>query len=184
MRIKPFREGDAFATFKNLVDKTVLEINSLENDYVLKASPAEVESYYIDKITIQPLVLHASDFYIENQRGTKIDVSHHFDRVVFPGERAIVQGTQLDIAIPYEGDKLLWRIRPSTFSLSGYPELEVRDDVVAFSATFPDDSVQSEQLKKEIDNQVKSLVQAVENLARDVENHNRTAPARIREALE
>jgi len=184
MRIKPFREGETFATFKNLVDKTVLEINSLENDYVLKASPAELESYYIDKITIQPLVLHASDFYIENQRGTKIDVSHHFDRVVFPGERAIVQGTQLDIAIPYEGDKLLWRIRPSTFSLSGYPELEVRNDVVAFSTTFPDDSVQSEQLKKEIDNQVKSLVQAVENLARDVENHNRTAPARIREALE
>jgi hypothetical protein len=184
VRIKPFRDGDTFATFKNLVDKTVAEINSLENDYVLKASPTELESYYIDKITIRPLVLHAPDYHIESQSGTKIDVSHHLDRVVFPGERAIVQGTQLDIAIPYEGDNLLWRIRPSTFSLSGYPELEVRDDVVAFSITFPDDSVQSERLKKEIDSQVKSLVQAVENLRRDVENHNRTSPAIIRDALE
>lgn len=184
MRIKPFREGDTFATFKNLVDKTVAEINSLENEYVLKASPTELESYYIDKITIQPLVLHVSDYYIENQRSTKIDVSYHFDRVVFPGERSIVQGTQLDIAIPYEGDKILWRIRPSTFWPSGYPELEIRDDVVVFSTTFPDDSVQSEQLKKEIESQVKSLTQNVENLKRDVEDHNKSAPAIVRDALE
>jgi len=184
MRIKPFLEGDTFSTFKNLVDKTVAEINSLENEYVLKASPTELESYYIDKVTILPLVLHVSDYYIEDQRGTKIDVSHHFDRVVFPGERAIVQGTQLDIAIPYEGDKILWRIRPSTYGLSGYPELEIRDDVVVFSTTFPDDSVQSQQLKTEIENQVKSLSQTVENLRRDVDNHNRSAPATIKSALE
>jgi hypothetical protein len=184
MRITPFREGDTFATFKNLIDTTVTEINSLENEYVLKASPVELESYYIDKVTIQPLVLHASDYYIENQRGTKIDVSNHFDRVVFPGERAIVPGTQLDIAIPYEGDKVLWRIRPSSYGLSGYPELEIRDDVVVFSTIFPDDSVQSEQLKKEIENEVQLLVQTVENLKRDVENHNRSAPPIIREALE
>src|SRR5262245_51926329 len=141
MRIHPFRDGDTFATFRNIVESVVKDIQPLDNEYVLKASPTELVDYYVDKITINPILLHADQYYIENQTGTKIDVSYDFNRAVFPGERAFVQGTCLDIAIPYEGDRELWRIRASTFSLSGYPEIELRDSVVVISLSFPDDSV-------------------------------------------
>lgn len=50
MRIRPFRDGDTFATFRNLQEKTIAEIEALENDYVLKASPAELEGYYVSKV--------------------------------------------------------------------------------------------------------------------------------------
>lgn len=183
MGIRPFRDGDTFATFRALVEGTAREIDTLDNEYVLKASPTELEEYYISKITITPLSLDVPNHYIEGQKGTQVDVSHHFDRVAFPGERIVVKGTTLYIAIPYTGDKNLWPIRPSTFRLSGYPEIEIRDDVVVFGCTFPDDSANPERLKSEIQNNINSLADAVANLRRDVENHNRTAPATIRSAL-
>lgn len=184
MKIYPFIEGDTFATFRNLIEQVTKEIQSLDNEYVLKASLTALEDYYINKVTIEPLIFHVDQYYIENQAGTQIDVSHDFRRAVFPGERAIVQGTRLDIAIPYEGDTLLWKIRPSTFSLSGYPEIEVRDDVIVFSIHFPDDSADHAKLKSEIDRQVRSLVDAVQNLRQDVENHNRSAQQTIKSAIQ
>jgi len=184
MKIYPFRDGDTIATFQNLLEQVIKEIQSSDNEYVLKASITELEDYYISKVIIEPLVLHNDQYYIENQTGTQIDVSHDFRRAVFPGERAIVQGTRLDIAIPFEGDPILWKIRPSTFSLSGYPEIEVRDDVIVFSIQFPDDSADHAKLRSEIDRQIRSLAGAVQNLKRDVENHNSSAPQTIRSAIQ
>src|SRR5574340_66701 len=96
----PFQDGDTFATFRNITEKVTGEISSLDNEYVLKASPTELEQYFVEKVQIEPLVLHSDERYIKNQAGTQIDVSNHFDRFVMPGERAIVKGTKLDIAIP------------------------------------------------------------------------------------
>lgn len=184
MSIYPFRDGDTFSTFRNRIEKATKEIQSLENDYVLKASQAELEDYYIEKILIQPLILHTDQYYIENQTGTKVDVSHDTRRAVFRGERAMVQGTRLDIAIPYEGDSGLWRIQASTFSVSGYPEIEVRDNEIILTVSFPDDSADPTKMKSDIDRQIKSLADAVNNLTRDVENHNKSAPGSIKSAIQ
>ncbi len=184
MKIYPFRDGDTFATFRNIIEKASKEIQSLENDYVLKASQAELEDYYIEKVLIRPLILHTDQYYIENQTGTKIDVSHDFSRGVFRGERAMVQATRLDIAIPYEGDSGLWSIQASTFSVSGYPEIEVRDNEIIVTVSFPDDSADPTRMKSDIDRQVRSLADAVNNLKRDVENHNNSAPGSVKSAIQ
>lgn len=184
MRVHPFHDGDTFATFRNITEKTTREIEALENDYVLKASPAELEQYYVSQVMVTPLALDAKNHYIDSQKGTQLDVSHDFRRGAFGRERLVVKGTALDIAIPFIGDPLLWRIRPSSYSMSGYPELEIRDEVVVFSCSFPDDSPEPERLKAEIERTISSLSDAVSNLSRDVENHNREAPRAVRAALE
>ena len=102
--IDPFSDGDTFATFRNVIETTVAEIEALENDYVLKASPVELEQHYISKVLITPLTLDAANHYIESQDGTKIDVSHDFRRMSFDGRPIVVKGTTLRIAIP-----LQWR---------------------------------------------------------------------------
>ena len=71
MKIYPFKDGDTFATFRNIIEKVTKEIQSLENDYVLRASQTELENYYTEKVLIQPLVLHTDQYYIENQSGTE-----------------------------------------------------------------------------------------------------------------
>ena len=184
MRVHPFHDGDTFATFRNITEKATRELEALENDYVLKASPAELERHYVSQVTVTPLALDAKNHYIDSQKGTQLDVSHDFRRGGFGREPLVVKGTSIDIAIPFTGDPALWRIRPSSCSLSGYPELEIRDDVVVFSCSFPDDSPEPERLKAEIERSISSLADAVSNLAGDVENHNREAPRAVRAALE
>lgn len=179
----PFREGDTFATFRNIIDSVVNEIKALENGYVLKASEAELEDFYTEKALIDPLVLHSDQQYIKNQSGTQIDVSHDFRRAVFPGERAVVRGTRVDIAIPFEGDPMLWRIRASTWSSGGYPEIDVKNGEIILSVSFPDDSANPDQLKSEISHSIKSLEDAVGYLKNDVANHNNSVPNTVKQAL-
>jgi len=184
MKIRPFREGDAFATLKNVVDKTVSEIKSLDNEYVLKASVSELEEFYINKVIIEPIQLHADQKYIDDRLGTKIDVSNDFDRIAFGDERIIVQGTQLDIAIPYEGDSGLFKLRPSTYGSGMIPDIEIEDDRILFSISFPDDKANGGALKIRIEQQAKLLSDNVQYLKTMVETHNKTAPNEVRQALQ
>jgi len=183
MSFTPFKDGDTLATFRNLIDKVIGEIKSLENEYVLKASPSELEEYYIDKVLIEPLVLHADQYYIENQSQTSIDVSHDYRRAVFPGERAIVNGTKLDIAIPFSGTESLWRICPSTRYMCHYPDIDVFQDHILLTFCFPDDSANPESLKNRIKEQVKLLSDMIGYLKKDIDNHNKIAPQAVRTAL-
>ncbi|EMS77128.1 hypothetical protein Dpo_35c00020 [Desulfotignum phosphitoxidans DSM 13687] len=178
----PFRDSYTFATFRNIIDSVTNEIKSLDNEYVLKASEAELEEYFIDKAIIEPLVLHSDQQYIKNQTGTQIDVSHDFRRPVFPGERAVVRGTRIDIAIPFEGDPMLWRVRASTWS-GGYPDIEVKSGEIMLSVCFPDDSANPDQLKGEIHQNIKSLEDAIGYLKNDVQKHNNSVPNRVKQTL-
>jgi hypothetical protein len=179
-RIKPFRDGDTQATFRNLLNKVQQEIDALDNQYVLKTSETELEEYFAGKVAIEPLRLNTEAMHIEGQRGIDVDVSRDFLRGIAPGERAHVRGTQLDLAIPYEGDPTLWRLRPSAYSVSGYPELYVHPDRVVLSHRFPDDTADQTRLKQEIASAVDSLKNALTNQARDVEQHNASASGSAR----
>ena len=180
----PFRKTDFFSVSRGIMDNLTVEIQALDNEYVLKASPIELEQHYIDKATISPLVLDVEQRYIKGQTGVQVDVSHDFRRAIFPGERASVKGTRLDIAIPFEGDPELWKIRASTFSLGGYPDIAVRGNEIVFGITFPDDSVDQGNLRSDIERETKSLMDAVSFLKSDVDKHNESAPGIIRQVLE
>ncbi len=184
MKIRPFRDGDSYSTFTNLRKKLIQEIQSLDNEYVLNVSTRELEDHYFDKGRIDPLVLHADQYYIDANEPTKIDVSHDFRRGVFAGERAIMQGTRLVVGIPFQGNPFLWKIRPSTYSVSGHPEIDIRGNDVYLEFSFPDDSANSDQLKAEIDREIRSLTDSVGHLANDVSNHNLKSKSEITAAIE
>lgn len=180
----PFSEGDTHATFRNIVDSAAKEIMSLDNEYVLKASQAELESHFIEKVTIEPLVLHTDQRYIKNQSGTQIDVSHDIRRGGFRGEHIAVRGTQIEIAIPFEGNQMLWQIRASTWSSGGYPEININSGEINFVISFPDDSANAEKLQTDIERSIKSLEGAINYIKNDVINHNNTAPNSIKQTLQ
>lgn len=185
MSFTPFRDGDTFSTFRHQIEQTEQEIRGLENSYVLRTSPTELEQYYLDKVHIEPLTLHTDDYHIENQRSIQVDARHDPNRMFFPGDRPYhIPGTQLTIAIPFNGDPMLWKIRPSTYSSGGYPEIDLRGDVLLLTHQFADDAANPVQLKEIIDRHVTSLKNAVETLRRDVQQHNASAPNTIKAALE
>jgi hypothetical protein len=177
----PFARGEVSTTFRNHLGEVLREIDGLDNEYALKASPAELEDYFVGKASINPLRL--GEHYIENQRGAQMDVSRDRSRFFRPGQQARVPGTQVDIAIPYDGDSVLWQVRPSTFALSGYPEIVVHPDRIVFSLVFPDDAVGSVDLKAEVERSFRALASAVSNQQKDVERHNADLPRASKERL-
>ncbi len=178
--MRPFRDGDTYATLRTHTEKVTAEIDALDNDYVLRASPTELE----DKVLVKPLVLHAEQRHIEDQAGVNVDVSRDFRRGFLPGEGGTVRGTRLDVAIPFEGDPLFWRVRASTISMSGYPDITIRDDSISFSVSFPDDTADANSVRRPIDEHTNRLAEAVKYLKQDLDQHNATAPNTIRQALD
>jgi len=185
MAFTPFCEGDTFSTFRNHLEKLKQEIRALENSYVLRTSPTELEQHFLDKAHIEPLALLTGQYYIEDQKSRQVDARRDPNRFFFPGDRPYhIAGTELTVAIPFEGDPPLWRIRPSTWDSCGHPEIDLRDGLVLLRVQFADDAAEPSRLKREIDGQVERLGEAVENLRRDVEQHNASAPATVRAELE
>lgn len=184
MSFMPFSKTDSHSAFRGHLEKRLQEIDSLENGYVLRCSQTELEQHYCDDVAIEPLALAVEDQFIQDQKAIEIDVSHDFRRAVTPGRRAVVSGTRIELAIPFVGDPELWNVRPSTFSLSGYPQVEVKKDHIVIGFEFPDDDAQPERLKRDIEQVVSHLAETVKNLNRDVAVHNDRAPAQIRQRLE
>jgi hypothetical protein len=75
-------------------------------------------------------------------------------------------------------------VRASTFSLSGHPEIDIQEARIVFTIEFPDDSADSQQLKMQIDRNIRSLADAVGHLKNDVANHNAAVEREVKEALE
>jgi hypothetical protein len=180
----PFHDASLSEVLREHLSKLIKEIASLDTGYVLKASPAELEEHFYQKGFLEPLVLQAGQVHVESHTGVDVDVSRDFSRAVFPGERAFVRGTRLTIAIPYEGDKQLWRFQPSSFSFSGYPDIEVLEDQVRFYVTFPDDAADTDRIRGQIQSDVGRLSEAAGTVKRDVEAFNASLGAQVRAAVE
>ena len=184
MKIQPFRDTDSFSFFGSLVESVEEEIKNLDNEYILKVPPTKLEEFYIDKVTVSPIKLYAEDHYIENRSSTQIHARRDFIAAMNPVDSWTVQGTRLDIAIPYEGDPNLWRVQPSTFSLTGYPDIEINEDHIVLSVEFPDNSADPSKIEGQLNTYIQALSFAIENLNRDVANHNDSAPKKIVSALQ
>lgn len=175
--MRPFRDVDSQSWFRGALQGVLEKIESLENDYVLKASESELEKHFISMALIEDLQLHTDKYYIEKKSGTQIDVSYDPAREVF------IQGTRLDIAIPCEGDSGLLFIQPSTYLSGEYPEIQALNDRILISVQYPDNAPNPDQLKQQIKQQIESLASAVGQLQKDVAKHNDSVPYAVKTAL-
>ena len=66
---------------------------------------------------IEPLTLDVDRFESDPPRSVQVDVRHDRNRIFFPGDEGPyhVPGTELRTHVPYQGDKMLWRLRPSRY---------------------------------------------------------------------
>lgn len=178
-RITPFSEGDTFSTFQMHIKNIITEIKSHDNDYVLNASPTELEQYYIDKALIKPLILYDDKLHGIDKSAVDIKVTNGFSLATHR-ESYTVRGTRIDLAVPFEGNPILWRIRASTFSLGGYPDIAVEPGIIIFSVSFSDHAADTAAIQSEINKHISALKGAIAYLNKDVEAHNATAPEKIR----
>ena len=180
----PFSNVDSFSMFQKRIENVVNEIKGLDNEYVLKISTSELEKYYIDIVTFNPLILHVDKIYIKEDKGS-IDIllKHAFRSNVFPEKDVLLKGTVIKIAIPFNGDRDLWSLRPSTFILGDLPNIHIDQNEIEFIESFPDGSKDLKVIKSNIDKNIKSLEDNIKFLNIDVKKHNDSAPKQIIQAL-
>jgi hypothetical protein len=180
----PFSEGDAQATFGNLRENIIREIRSLENEYVLKASTTELEQHFVSKGKLDPLVVRPQERYVENTSKVEYDTSQgDFRRARIPGRRVMLPGTRVDVSIPFDGSPILWKVRPSSFTVCPLPEIEVGDGRISVSYCFPDASPKADELKQRIERNAGDLAQTAGSQARDVALHNEMLEKAVSDAL-
>lgn len=179
----PFNDSDSHSLSNLLISKIRNEIEGLDNEKFLSSSRTEFEDYFQNKAYIDPIILN-EQYFISQRSSVKLDVSHDFIRSSVYGEKIKVTGTCLEISMSFTGDKNLWSIRPSSFSLSGYPDITTKETEISFLISFPDDNASSEQIRREIESNVKSLVDASRSLKRDIDIHNSTVSKQVKLLLE
>lgn len=175
-----FCECESRVKFQNILDKISRDIDRLENDYIINIDIQELECHFIKEATLDPLRLHVDQRVIEHSEGVNINVSRHHRFDGFTGDPIMVRGTKLKIGIPFEGELLLWTLRPSHCAPGGYPFFFVLADRIVLSVEFPDADTNEEHLRQEIIEKISLITDAVDTLRRDVEIHNSKAPAEIK----
>jgi hypothetical protein len=185
MAFSPFRDNDTFTLLRRLQEETRDEIRNLQNDYVLRSSVTELETYFIEKTRLEPITLLIDERSMEEPVSSPIDVRRDQNRMFFPGDDGPfhVPGTKTTIIIPFTGNQSLWRIRPSSYNPSGHPSITVASDTIRIEYHFADDTATGEKLRQQIERNCSSLKSAVDSLRQDIERHNAAVPEMVKVEL-
>ncbi len=156
------------------------EIGSLSEDRVLNTSPEKLCDYFVEKYSIDPLVIDESGIQID-YGDAQVDVSHRFEYAVFDRSRpTYVTGTRISFFVPFSGDAELFKCRPSTFSLNP-PRGVVRGNELVFVHDRTTHDVPN--IKNEFDRELQSVQQNLSRIADQVEQFNSTIRTKVSQQI-
>lgn len=116
-----FQAGDLLGFLRSQVEKAAAEIDNLDSDYVLNVSLDDLASHLADSYNIEPISLLRDQIHIGDNGHTTLDMSH--DPRYFGGGLA-VPATFVKFVVPFTGNPVLFRFRPSTYNYNP-PSAEV-----------------------------------------------------------
>ena len=135
------------------------EVDGWDENKVLAASEADLVDYLVQRYTLDAPSLRPREDWDSNANEEQVDVSHDFRRGFGRGDRRIfVPGHRFTVRIPFEGDANLFDYRPSTFNFNP-PRANIPKSkpVVTFTFTAPQDDVDANKIRQDIDREVANL---------------------------
>lgn len=159
-----YSRGQLHALLEHQTEVTSRAVRSLDPDVVLSTPLQDLVEQLYEKYRVEPIVL---DLAARRSSGAK-DVSIPFDS--WTGRTIDVDGTQVEVLIPFTGDEILLDVRPSTFNLNP-PRFEVRGKniVAAYKGRAPLDP---QQAKAAIDQLIASIEQQLQWQRADIDPWN------------
>lgn len=144
-----YKKGQMHALLEHQSEVVSKAVRSLDPDVVLNTPVQDLVELLYEKYRVEPVVL---DLAARRSSGAK-DVSIPIDSR--SGRAIEVDGTRIEVLIPFAGDDILLDIRASTYNMNP-PRFDVRgkDIVVAHEGRAPLDS---QQAKAAIDKLVTSI---------------------------
>jgi hypothetical protein len=114
-----FSRRDWFDVERNQKILLEEEVASMDENRLLNTSVDDLCTYLIGKYSIDDVPTLRPEEIAVDQRETQIDVSRDPMRFVFDRSRpAYVTGTEIEYSVPFDGDRNVFDVRPTTYTLN------------------------------------------------------------------
>lgn len=111
-----FSDGDLWDFLENRKRELLREIQNTNSDYLLNVNLADFYNYLTQKYSLDAPVLDEDGITVD-QNEINIDVSQYPNRFIPDRRRPhYIRGTQLTYFVPFNGDQVLFKYKPSTFT--------------------------------------------------------------------
>jgi hypothetical protein len=147
---------------------------------ILGSPEEDVCRYFIDRYSHDPLRLMADKIEIANTREVDLEARIQRNRVQVPGGRTHVRGTEITVAVPFEGDAIFFQYHPTHHRMS-HPRGKVVKQEVHLTYQFVDAAADS--LKKDYTQDVRSIEEYVRNYQSDVAQYNKEVEPLVRKLV-
>lgn len=170
---------------KAIADK----IDRFSNDEVMANDESLLVQNLYEEFCFFPVIIHDEDQAKRKIEQQKISIVDRMSYVMEgPRGKIDVDGVQLSCFYPFEGDQTLFDCQASTFSLSGYPDIEIVDGCVVLRASFTLSQMRgvsaTETALSEMARKIGSIRQGIEYANRDAESFNQSLIGFIQNTLQ
>ena len=156
------------------------DINSLSEHSLRSKTPEEVVPSLSAKFSINIPTLDESSI-TPSRRDVDIDVSRDPSRIAFHIQRqAIVKGTEITIAVPFEGDAEIFQLHASNHTMD-YPRGRIDHGRIVF--TRQGERLDAAQVRREFDTWIGRIKEHLNGMRNELGSFNDTIKTEIAAAV-
>lgn len=157
-------------------------VDSIPKEQFLASTDQDLVEHIAADLVVEPVILHEEAATMDQQE-THVDVSGDPLRVFSPGHVGsfLIPGTQVDIEIPFSGDRWIFRYRTNPWS-SALPSGEVDNGIVRVSISLPHDA-DAAKFKEIYERELTLMRQCVERSRDQIVGYNGSLPGLIQRAV-
>lgn len=195
--MKLFEKGETTASFRALSDKIKQEIDKLTNEEICNTDLGDLEEYYVAKYQIEEIQIFKENI-IKELSETKIQKYNQFyspGYSEFGSQYHMIDGYKITFAIPFDGDKDLLDLRPSSYYMQSFPVDRVispTDDEygkIIFSLEYTKSELQrsensNEIVQKGFQQEINTYFKTIETINQEVRSYNNGLSNIVKKYLE
>lgn len=145
------------------------EIDGLDGDRLLNTSVEDLCDYFEKKYIIDVPTLRPEDI-VADQRETKIDVSGDPRRYFSnSGQPFYVNGTTVEISVPFEGDGEAFKVQPTTYTMNP-PRAEIKNNNLIIKIEGSD--LTADQVRNEVSRTIDEIEEYLVTLRSNAQGLN------------
>lgn len=158
------------------------EVASMDGNRLLNTSVDDLCTYLIGKYSIEDVPTLRPEEIVVDQRETQIDVSHDPLRNVPDRSRpAYVTGTEVEFTVPFDGDRSVLDMKPTTYTLNP-PRASVADDELRICIRGID--LAPDTVKREFDTMLSQIQRHLQTLRNETSKLNAQLPSLASDSIE
>lgn len=176
-----FSNVEWFAVQEHQKNKLLEEVSTLEGNRLLNTSVDDLSDYFYKKYFIDVPVLRENEI-VADQQEIQIDVSRDPMRFITDRSRPFyIPGVRIEITIPFDGEAELFKIQPTSFTLSP-PRGEIRGNLLILEIEGVD--LNPDQVRASIDRSLSEIKKYMETLRNNAAGLNGQLRQLAKDAIE